>query len=374
MKIALFSSGFSAFQLRLQPWLTMLEVGWRLQMEGHEVCVATDGEATPETPLRTQRFPSLAGTESGAISAWLRKFAPDCAVVSVSPFSLATAGWHSTLNPRTSWAYLPYAMYNGPEMAAAWPHLGRADRWGYGRNLLVPGAVWRACLKRRFRGVICQSHRTADRLGQRINASVIPPGLDLDRWCPAPRIYRMPEGRLPFLFLGSPKAIRGFDVLLKAMALTPKDIRLRVLARGLEPAQEAEVRSRLDVLGLTDRVDVRGGWLSQEDLVREIRQAAAVVLPFVLVPSELPVSVMEVIACGTPVITTDVDGLPEAVGAGGVVVPAGDATALASAIESLATTPQRLAALRAACMNRREKYTGWAAVAAEWVRVLAATR
>lgn len=370
MKIALFSSDFSAAQLRLQPWLTLAEVGRRFQAAGHEVVVATDAREPGALPLPVQRFPSLAGTESRAISDWIRSYAPDRSIVSVSPFSLATASWHGALNPATNWAFLPYAMYNGAEMRAAWAHLKRADRWGFGRNLLVPSPLWRASLRRRFVGVICQSHRTAQRLGKNMAAAVIPPGIELDRWQPAAEPAHATTAMRPFVFVGSPKAIRGFDVLLRAFASLPPSARLRILARGLEPAAEGPLRARLALLGIADRVTLVGGWMSAADLVAEIQQAAAVVLPFVLVPSEIPVSVMEVVACGTPVVTTDIDGLPEAVGEAGVIVPPGDAQALSAALAGLIHAPQRLMSLRAACLKRRADYTDWNQAAADWAHLL----
>lgn len=371
MRVALFSSGFTAAQLRLQPWLTLGEVGRRLQAAGHEVCVATDAADAADLPLPARRFSSLAGTASRAIADWLRDFAPDRAVVSVSPFSLATAGWHGALRRDASWAFLPYALYEHGEMAAAWPHLIRADRWGFGRNLLVPGPVWRSRLRRRFRGVICQSRRTARRLGDSVTTNVIPPGIELANWTPAdaPDAGERPRER-PFVYVGSPKAIRGFDVMLDAFALLPDGPRLRVLARGASVGDEAALRSRLAARGLADRVEVRGGWLDAAGLAREIRDATAVLLPFVLVPSELPVSVMEVVACGTPVITTDIDGLPEAVGAAGRVVPPGDAPALAKAIRELAELPAHATTLRRACLARRRRYHDWSEVAGMWTRLL----
>src|SRR5439155_25720744 len=51
----------------------------------------------------------------------------------------------------------------------------------------------------------------------------------------------------------------------------------------------------------------------------------------------MPVSLMEAAACGVPVVATAVGGVPELVvdGATGLLVPAGDARALANALERL---------------------------------------
>jgi len=370
MRIAIFSSGFTTCEIRLQPWLTLCEVGVWLQSAGHEVWLATDGESKEALPLPTRRFRSLRGTESAAITAWLKDLAPDRAAVSVSPFSLATAGWHAALNPRTTWAFLPYALYTTHEMAGAWRHLSTFDRWGYGRNLLIPRGIWRQRLTRRFRGVICQSQRTADRLGADISFEVIQPGLDLMQWQPGVAPTLTAEEQSTFLYVGSPKAIRGFEVLLKAMLRLPPEICLRVLARGLDAPAEAQLNAHLTETGLGSRVSVRGGWLTPEDLRAEIQGAAAVVLPFVLVPSEIPVSVMEVVACGTPVIVSDIDGLPEAAGAAGIAVSPGDSVALAEAMQGFASDGRLQKTLRQACLVRRQQYLGWPRVSNRWAAAL----
>jgi glycosyltransferase involved in cell wall biosynthesis len=373
MRIVIFSSGFNLHEMKLQPWLTLSEIGVRLQSAGHEVWLATDGESNEVLPLPTRRFRSLRGTDSAAITAWLKDLAPHRSVVSVSPFSLATANWHAAFDPQSTWAFFPYALYNVREMASAWRHLRNSERWGYGRNLLIPQELWRQRLAQRFRSVICQSRRTADRLGADISFEVIQPGLDLMQWQPVVAPTLMADKKRTFLYVGSPKAIRGFEFLLKAMLRLPPEICLRVLARGLDAYAEAQLKAHMKKIGLCSRVSIRGGWLPPEDLRAEIQNASAVVLPFILVPSELPVSVMEVVACGTPVIVSDIDGLPEAAGSAGITVPAGDPIALAEAMKSFAADGRRQQILREACRVRRQQYLGWPEVSSRWAAVLEAS-
>ena len=90
-------------------------------------------------------------------------------------------------------------------------------------------------------------------------------------------------------------------------------------------------------------------------------------LPFVLVPSELPVSVMEVIACGTPVITTDIDGLPSTVGKAGVIVKQGSYISLKTAIIELYKQREKLDQLKACCVRESAKMYGWDMMYEKWV-------
>jgi glycosyltransferase involved in cell wall biosynthesis len=79
---------------------------------------------------------------------------------------------------------------------------------------------------------------------------------------------------------------------------------------------------------------------------------------------------MEAVACGTPVVVADIDGLSEAAGPAGLVVPAGDAGALAAALRRLHAQPTLLAGLRAAALVQRATYASWEDVAARWSDVL----
>ena len=89
-------------------------------------------------------------------------------------------------------------------------------------------------------------------------------------------------------------------------------------------------------------------------------------------PSELPVSVIECIATGTPVITTNIDGLPDAVGSAGIIVRSGCVAELAGAISSLATSRDDLEMLRQQCVQARKRMMCWPDVGLEWLKVLSA--
>jgi glycosyltransferase involved in cell wall biosynthesis len=313
-------------------------------------------------PFPTQRFQSLRGTETANIASWLRIHQPDACVVSITPFSLATAAWHEALNPQTTWGFLSYALYNPSELTQAWKHLGGSDRSGYGRNLLVPSRFWRNRLARRFKGVLCQSQRTKDRVGPGIRCEVLPPGIDSSFWAPAETTE---SSDTDFLYVGSMRSIRGCGVLLEAMRRT-QDARLNILARGLPPAEVTHLQGRLEAMGLATRVQVRGGWLSPQELRDEVRRAVAVVLPFVLVPSEVPVSVMEAVACRTPVIVSDIDGLPEAAGGAGLIVRPGDPGSLAHAMNEITGSSGQRQALRSACAGQAGRYSDWSTVSRQW--------
>jgi glycosyltransferase involved in cell wall biosynthesis len=125
---------------------------------------------------------------------------------------------------------------------------------------------------------------------------------------------------------------KGLSYLLQAATLLP-DVRFLVAGDGSErSALEQQARD----LRLGDRVEFLG---QRDDVPTLLRQADVFVLPSLY--EGLPVSVLEAMAAGTPVVATAVGGTDEAVVAGetGILVPPGDPEALAKALREILSNP-----------------------------------
>ena len=154
------------------------------------------------------------------------------------------------------------------------------------------------------------------------------------------RRYEGPEPRL--LCIGRLIPIKGHLVLLRALAqarLRVPGVQLDVAGRGpLEPALKSYARE----LGIEDAVRFLG---FVAPVQRAIEQAAIVVVPSI--GEGFGMVALEAMERGRPVIASAVGGLPEIVSSEetGLVVPAGDAEALAEAIVALAGDLERASAM-----------------------------
>ena len=101
------------------------------------------------------------------------------------------------------------------------------------------------------------------------------------------------------------------------------------------------------------------GLLPQRQLIQAVAMCDIIALPFELVPSDVPLSVLEAMALGVPVITTQVACLPELTPKGTGLCPLpGDSTALVDAIDTLAANTELRQRLGRKC---REQAAYWGA-------------
>ena len=124
------------------------------------------------------------------------------------------------------------------------------------------------------------------------------------------------------LYFGSPVPLRGLHTLIKAFELARRDIRslkLLVLSRRRRDellCEDAELDCLLSYNELSQHVKVISGYLDRETLVKHVAASDVVALPFELVPSDAPLSLLETQALGKPIVTTDVACLAELVSGG----------------------------------------------------------
>ncbi len=182
----------------------------------------------------------------------------------------------------------------------------------------------------------------------RFEVRVIANGLDVDVFRPSPRrdargLLGVPVDEAVLLFvadsLTNPR--KGMSHLLAALDELSRRASPLLLTMGSGPAEIGAGHRQLHLGSLKD--------------VQQITAAYGAADLFVIPSLEdnLPNTVAEALACGTPVVAFDAGGLPEMVddGVNGALVPRGDATALAAAIARLLRDGGTLESLSAAARS-----------------------
>ena len=199
--------------------------------------------------------------------------------------------------------------------------------------------------------------------------AVVYGGVDVERFSPGDDV-RTDET----LFVGRLLPHKGINDLIEAM---PQDAPLRVVGRPYDLAFFSRLRHLAENRRVVFETDA-----DDRQLVARYRSALVTVLPSVYdavdgsrtrQPELLGLTVLESMACGTPVIVTDVASLPELVedGVTGFVVPPNDPEAVRRRIVQLRANPRL-----AADMGRRGRDTvrarfTWPVVAARCLEAYA---
>ena len=195
-------------------------------------------------------------------------------------------------------------------------------------------------------------------------------GIDTETFRPLPRVPRRQRRLMATASADAP--LKGLRYLLLAYAeLVEDDPALELIVVG-RPRPGGPTARLLHRLRLGDRVRFVSD-ISTQALVRLYAETTVAVVPSLYEGFGLPAG--EAMACAVPVVATDGGALPEIVGDAGVVVPRGDAAALARALRALLADPRRRAALGRAGRRRIVEHFSWqvcaGALVAYYRRVLA---
>jgi glycosyltransferase involved in cell wall biosynthesis len=153
---------------------------------------------------------------------------------------------------------------------------------------------------------------------------------------------RRPGDRFMLVTVGRLVPAKSYATLLTAVAYARArvpDIALRIVGDGPE---RMSLEQLTGTLGLQDVVEFCG---ERADVGTLLSAADLFVLSSL--SEGLPISILEAMAAGLPTVVTEIGGMAEVVGlsGAGVVVPPGQADALAQAVVDLATRRSELAEL-----------------------------
>jgi len=244
---------------------------------------------------------------------------------------------------------------------------GRLISTAYERTLLPP------TLARVDRIIVhTESYGTTSAMLRGRELTVIPSVVDLDRFRPgldgAELKARLGlSGHRLVAFTGRLVPHKGVDVLLQSLHGLPPDVHLMVVGRGPR---------LVDLVGLARRIGVADRahfypTVSDEDLPRYLGLADVFAFPSLNRLEGFGLAVAEAMACGLPVVISDMPGVREVIDEGvqGLLVEPLLADDLAAKIRALLDEPGRARRMGEAARRRAEERYGLRKVAAQLIRL-----
>ncbi len=207
--------------------------------------------------------------------------------------------------------------------------------------------------------VVCVSNFTRSQL-QRLSPpadwpklAIVRCGIDFKAFPPRPLASVSAPPMIVIIARLSPE--KGHTVLLEAVAqLRRQGFHTTVRVIGIGPFRD-DLEKAASRLGIADAIEFTGA-LPPSEVAAQLRQADVFCLP--TFAEGLPVSIMEAMAIGVPVVTTYISGIPELVidGQTGWVVPAGDPQLLAGAVRDAIVGERRDAIVESARRRTRDRH------------------
>jgi glycosyltransferase involved in cell wall biosynthesis len=293
-------SGIPAKLIKHNPYLLLLEQRYKGDNEGTYKIVYVKFDVWAANQLRTKIAEVLIGYENVNLSTFKR--AKELGMITV----LDLAGIHhrkaTVINTNLGLAD------NGttPELSR-WINHRKEVAYQYTDYILT--------LSNFAKESVLEAGLKADKV------YVVNLGVNLNNF--SPKLHYANVGKLRFLYVGTMTHRKGLELLLRTWSkINLADIELVLIG----PMADAE-----DVLKQYSGIYTYHPFLHHEALAEEYRRADVFVFPSN--HDSWAQTVIEALACGTPVITTENTGAKDAVlQGGGLVIPAGDEDALKKSI------------------------------------------
>ncbi len=200
-------------------------------------------------------------------------------------------------------------------------------------------------------------HSKVHVIGEGYEKTHFKPALYLDTILPEPY----------FLFMGSLCQNKNLIRIIEAFA-SIKDYKISLLLAGkpLDPRYANKVHELVLHCGIKKTVHFLN-YVPYQQLPQLYTQAKALVFPSLYEGFGLPI--IEAMACGTPVITSDCSSMQEVAGDAAILVDPYSVESIANAMRDILEKPARVAELKKAGLDRVKQFT-WTAVAEKMYKLL----
>lgn len=204
--------------------------------------------------------------------------------------------------------------------------------------------------------IVCNSQATANDLidfygikAQKITPCLL--GYNPDNFKP----QITPAESSYFLYVGRQDPYKNLPRLISAFAALPQRENYQLwLAGTLDQRYTPQLLQLADSLGIKHQVKFLG-YISYAELPSLYNQALALIFPSLWEGFGIPV--LEAMACGTPVITSNISSLPEVVGDAGLLIDPYNVSAITDALKTIAQDPQLRLKMRDLSLKRASQFS-----------------
>jgi phosphatidylinositol alpha-mannosyltransferase len=249
-------------------------------------------------------------------------------------------------------------------LVSAAPVIGTFHAFGERSRLYDVAAPLLRGVSRHLAVRIAVSEAAAGFAASRIGGTfeIVPNGVDVARFRDAEPMSNAPP-RPVVLFVGRLEPRKGVGVMLEAFRLSKGGWNLLVVGDG-------SGRSEIDALPAALAARVRALGAVENETLPSCHASADVLVAPSLGGESFGMVITEGMAAGLGIVASDIPGYREVVGEAGILVPPGDAPALAEALDRACSDPDLLTRLGSAARQRASEFS-WDVVAARLEQIYA---
>ncbi|WP_292381607.1 glycosyltransferase family 4 protein [Methanosarcina sp. UBA289] len=361
MRVAVVCFDFKLSNIRLQPWRYIYEISKGITSKNIDLLIISDGSSTSPTEdnidginiTRLDTLRSLPFRKNDHLISVIEKYSPDIILWSLNNTSFYFYETIKTINKpivvlwQSTFYDLSYILSLGlSELIRNFNSLLLYVINSFIPNLFIKKVLMLPSIKK----VITlneNSKKSLMKYGLLDNdIFVIPPGIhDYDLELPDmvsvenKKLEIIDKNNFIILYLGSPLSLRGIDTLIEAVSNvkeTVPSLQLVILSRRRSNnliKEDDYIKDLCCKKGIQNNTIIISKFLERNDIKEFIVLADVIALPFKIVQSDTPTSILEVMSLGKTVISTKVDGIPELLAESrGYLVNPNDSVALAKSI------------------------------------------
>jgi len=389
MKVSMICFDFKKENIRRQPWRYVYEVSKGLVEKGIDLIVITDTDATSIDNMKIRNVKKLNSIfgESREVLDALKEENPDVVIMLLGLTSFFRLRFKID---KPAIGVLTSPIYSLGDVLKVGLH-EFLRHFNYVFIHLIGALIPRFLIRKwtnYFKCIVVLSEANRTRLesfGVRAKILVIPPGigkfyLELPDNDKVEKLKNKinPENVPIILYFTSPLTLRGTDTLIKAFAKVRRKMpcKLIILSR-LEHEELVKEEKMLKEIarkeGVVESIEIISKYLSPKEVKEYLSVADIVCLPFKIVISDVPISILEAMALGKTVISTDVGCIPKLLNGKGLVVEPNNPEKLADAMMRLLSDKKLTSEFGKRSREYIKTYPRWEDISKKFLEIIQET-